>query len=308
MFITEEVIQAAGCRMIQTYIHDLRVIYMGSDNISVNEIENCSIWLSLKKLIESRFGFYSLSLVFINDELPNTMTYPLSMSLQGMIEARGFEGKSLSSLRYSPEARFCLMMTISRGLLFSDSISEEEITGLMLHEIGHDFDFTVYRHINPFQLLCLATNFMKSVKEDTEVAQIIYNFKENKEELQAQHTTSVSKLKLAAITDFMFYFHRVEKKLGKKMYLLGLEQNMCANNVLTEYGLRWLYAYYLMINEDDKEKNANKFADKHGYGRALESGDKKIESELFFKQLSYSLPWLRTFYATSDTSTTSDRY
>lgn len=69
-------------KQMEECIQNLKDEYQDS-LLHLGNIENNSNWQKLRKLLEDKFGFYSLSLILKRDSLPNACTYPVSCTIDG---------------------------------------------------------------------------------------------------------------------------------------------------------------------------------------------------------------------------------
>ena len=127
-------------------------------------VEQSAEWKRIRTLIEEQFGFYSVSLVLLRNAQLNACTYPITWTWDGSVEASKFLIVNKDGMRYTKEAKFCTIICITEGLLFDKEFTEGEIVGVLLHEIGHNFDTTVYKHVGSFVLFSLVLDLMSSIQ------------------------------------------------------------------------------------------------------------------------------------------------
>ena len=127
-------------------------------------VEQSAEWKRIRTLIEEQFGFYSVSLVLLRNAQLNACTYPITWTWDGSVEASKFLIVNKDGMRYTKEAKFCTIICITEGLLFDKEFTEGEIIGVLLHEIGHNFDTTIYKHVGSFVLFSLVLDLMSSIQ------------------------------------------------------------------------------------------------------------------------------------------------
>lgn len=112
-------------------------------------IEKSKEWLRIKELFEQEFGFHSVTFVLDRGQFANAMTIPITHAID-TANADKYVQFTSKGMRYKPEARFCTFIILTEQLLFNLGATPGEVTAILLHEVGHNFDSTVFRHIAPF--------------------------------------------------------------------------------------------------------------------------------------------------------------
>lgn len=166
-------------------------------------------------------------------------------------------------------------MVISSTMISQSNLSSEELMAIILHEIGHNFDKSIYASIKVgnalFVSLCRAfsgdTNGIVNTLSMTNIGkQIGGNIASTVEELK----DSLSPLKKLSmkLKSFMDWFMR------------GVEYLMAPAVILTTP--LWIlcspFSQLMTIPDRKMEEFADSFAAAYGYGPALASGLNKIES------------------------------
>ena len=127
-------------------------------------IEQSEEWKRIRTLIEEQFGFYSVSLLCVRDAQLNACTFAITWTWDGSVDANKYLIVTKNGMRYTKEAKFCTIIAITEGLLFNKDFTEEEVVGVLLHEIGHNFDTTVYKHVGSFVFFSLVIDLMASIQ------------------------------------------------------------------------------------------------------------------------------------------------
>ena len=132
--------------------------------VGVGVVENTKEWKRCKELLETEFGFHSVSFILMRDNSINACTYPITHSFDGSFTATGYMTASSRGVKYTPKAQFCSIVAITEGLLFHPDFTAGEITAVLLHEIGHNFDTAVCSHMAPFVFIQMVISAMYSLQ------------------------------------------------------------------------------------------------------------------------------------------------
>lgn len=131
---------------IQDCFHKVREKYR--DSYMKYNIEGSAEWQELKTAFEDAFGFYSVTLILGRSGIPNAFTLPVSCSLDRVHEIESKVRLSkVEGLKFDPKDKFCTLLCIEECMLFDFDYSDAEITAIMLHEIGHNFQTVGYNHM-----------------------------------------------------------------------------------------------------------------------------------------------------------------
>ena len=131
---------------IQDCFHKVREKF--KDSYMKYNIEGSEEWQKLKASFEEAFGFYCVTLILGRSNIPNAYTFPISMSLDRVYEIESKVRLSKAEgLKLDPKDKFCTLMCIEECLLFDFDYTDAEITAIMLHEVGHNFQTIGYKHM-----------------------------------------------------------------------------------------------------------------------------------------------------------------
>lgn len=97
--------------------------------------------IKLNRLIEDCFGFDCAAISVDQNAQMNAYTFPISYSFDATFfkNPKTMIISSKNGFKYKKEAKYCLWVNITSGLLLNSEITNEEITAVLLHEIGHNF-------------------------------------------------------------------------------------------------------------------------------------------------------------------------
>ena len=234
-------------------------------------VEQSAEWKKIRTLIEEQFGFYSVSLVLLRNAQLNACTYPITWTWDGSVEASKFLIVNKDGMRYTKEAKFCTIICITEGLLFDKEFTEGEIVGVLLHEIGHNFDTTVYKHVGSFVLFSLVLDLMSSIQ--TLDPLLFLSTITTSTGIRKSISTNLNDLmdtKVWAIYDTVKWilsvpFTILDKLLAPilKMFSYGSSAVMGVWTTLMSGGLS---VFIMLGGRYSAENFADKFAGMHGYG------------------------------------------
>lgn len=100
----------------------------------------CKEKAELEDMLCSAFGFECCSFHIHPTVSYNAYTYPISSSVFDFRDFRKLiVSKNGVGVKYKPEANIYLIVSVTKGLMFSSLFTDAEVTALILHEIGHNF-------------------------------------------------------------------------------------------------------------------------------------------------------------------------
>lgn len=234
-------------------------------------VEQSVEWKRIRTLIEEQFGFYSVSLVLLRNAQLNACTYPITWTWDGSVESHKYLIVKKDGMRYTKEAKFCTIICITEGLLFDKEFTEGEIVGVLLHEIGHNFDTTVYKHVGSFVLFSLVLDLMSSIQ--TLDPLLFLSTITTSTGIRRSISTNLNDImdtKVWAIYDTVKWilsapFTILDKLLAPilKMFSYGSSAVMGVWTTLMSGGLS---VFIMLGGRYSAENFADKFAGMHGYG------------------------------------------
>lgn len=96
----------------------------------------------INRLFEDQFGMEVFSLHIIPSKIKNAYTIPIATRFDVAIGnklPKLVEGNLKNGYKFKPKNNLCIVCTIYAGLLLDNTITDEEILAVILHEIGHNF-------------------------------------------------------------------------------------------------------------------------------------------------------------------------
>ena len=110
-----------------------------------------------RELIEealcNAFGFACCQFSVDPSSIMNAYTIPVSSVPFDFKNYKKFVVNSGNGLRYTPEANVYCIIAITSSVFFNPSFTDEEITALILREVGHNFQNVINSKFKPLSLL-----------------------------------------------------------------------------------------------------------------------------------------------------------
>ena len=94
----------------------------------------------ISKAIKDAFGFKAVSLIIKPASLPNAATLPVICGT-----TKDIVDYSSGHPRFKKEAEISCIIEINTPLIFNPEMTDEEVTAVLLHEIGHNFQFDILK-------------------------------------------------------------------------------------------------------------------------------------------------------------------
>lgn len=123
---------------IEEKIGEIRKKYKSSQH-KVNSSKEVK---ELEAMLCKEFGFADLQFTIQMVPLHNAMTIPISIADISQKRAT-LISTSNNGIRYKPEAKAYIVVSVTRGLFFSFEYTDGEIAALIMHEIGHNFQSVI---------------------------------------------------------------------------------------------------------------------------------------------------------------------
>ena len=98
---------------------------------------------ALEEIFRNVFGFKRVHILWIDAVVPNAFTVMSSFVYKGSKESKSIV-KDPSKGYYDKGHNDILFVAVYTGLLSETNLTNEEFMGVILHEIGHNFDYSVY--------------------------------------------------------------------------------------------------------------------------------------------------------------------
>lgn len=113
-------------------VHDIRAEYKEKGNVSILKSVK-----RFEKHVEDMWGFNAFLFDIYIDDVPNACTWCVGSCVN--VDTKYAIEFTNKGYRFSPRSNVAATSKIATALLADESISDEEILAIILHEIGHSF-------------------------------------------------------------------------------------------------------------------------------------------------------------------------
>lgn len=114
----------------------------------------------LEDLICETFGFKAVDITIEPSAVHNACTIPVYMEVFNFKDLRKYIISDGKGVKYTSAANACVMIKITKGLFFSSIYTDEEITALLLHEVGHSFQTAMNNRCRWFNMVEKVVNVL----------------------------------------------------------------------------------------------------------------------------------------------------
>lgn len=269
---------------IEKLMDQFRSKYMGRYMTAIH-CNNDPILLEINRLFEEQFGFGCFSLTIINQPTANAYTFPIDYSID-VINSNKKLIADKNTFRYNKNADYTCMVCIYSGLIFNSEYTTEEVVGVIMHEIGHNFYGAMsYKNTvmtNAYSIIGFIIDIINIAK-----GQIVnplertnmYRKLQQKFKRYMQKNIPV----LQSVSDMITAIQSVSTtvigsiaQLANMLTLGLLNLSISAFNTLIQSNtFTWMFTLPVTLND---EKTADNFATMYGYGPANISAINKMGS------------------------------
>lgn len=256
------------------------------DNIlNFGNVEDNSNWQKLRKLLEDKFGFYSLSLILSRDSSPNACTIPVSCTIDGASKMAKYAVVD-KGLKYNKDCKCCTIIYITDTLFFNEKLSAGEVLSILLHEVGHNFDEVCYKHLCAFNIIDSIFNAIYIlIYNPLQFYQAFLMFTGGRR-IFSQFINSIQGSMLWIFFDVVGNLMSVPVGIVFKIIIPIIKPIL--------YGISTIYnlidpltPFVIACDGYQKEQFADKFVSIHGYGPEYASAMGKLEDEIN----NYGITW-----------------
>lgn len=264
-------------KQMEECIQNLKDEYQDS-LLHLGNIENNDNWQKLRKLLEDKFGFYSLSLILKRDSLPNACTYPVSCTIDGAAQMSKYAVVD-KGLKYNKDCKCCTIIYVTDSLFFNEKLTSAEVLSVLLHEIGHNFDEVCYKHLCAFNVIdSIFYAIFVLINNPLHFYEAFLMFTGGRR-IYSQFMNSIQGCTLWVFFDFIGNLESIPIGIAYKIFL------PIAKPII--YGLSTIYniidpiaPFVLACDGYQKEQFADKFVAIHGYGPEYASAMGKLADEI----------------------------
>ena len=284
MIIQEAYYQKAPkCIEMEKCVQELRQKY-GDENKGIlggrgiGSIEQSAPWQRWRELFEEQFGFESVTLVLMRSEIPNAMTLPITWTFDGVAEAKNKIETTKYGMRYKKSAGFCTVIFITEAMLFHPSLTPAQIVAVLLHEVGHNFDSSIYTFVTGIRFIGMIFEAINSIRSlDITNAIVVLTSLVGIRRGASKAVNSIMQTSLWNIYDVLKWVSTIPSTiLIKALYpvfnMIGL--TLGGISAIAQYPLGFVLSLY---NTYSAEQFSDRFAAMHGYGPELVEGLKVFE-------------------------------
>lgn len=272
---------------IENQLHKFRSKYLTSNIIGAHaspRINSDPDLLQFNRMMEKEFGFGTFSLHIINSSSINAYTFPVDMRFDTKFDMTKKTIYSSTGYRFDPQADFAGIVCIYTGLIFNSHYTTEEIMGIILHEIGHNF-FGSTNDTNCIISSCfklmvwfniLMGNFSIMLTTSNTLDELVIST-----ERRLRENNSI----IIFVIDTVSWISGLAKEL--KTTVLGLLNILTFNSLravgyLIQLFYNTIYTTNIvmltrLIVKYPNERTADNFATMYGYGPALSSAVRKMQ-------------------------------
>ena len=264
-------------KQMEECIQSLKDEYQDS-LLHLGNIENNSNWQKLRKLLEDKFGFYSLSLILKRDSLPNACTYPVSCTIDGAAQMSKYAVVD-KGLKYNKNCKCCTLVYVTDTLFFNEKLTSAEVLSVLLHEIGHNFDEVCYKHLCAFNVIdSIFYAIFVLINNPLHFYEAFLMFTGGRR-IYSQFMNSIQGCMLWVFFDFIGNLVSIPIGIAYKIFLPIIKPIL--------YGISTVYniidpltPFIMACDGYQKEQFADKFVAVHGYGPEYASAMGKLEDEI----------------------------
>lgn len=264
-------------KQMEECIQSLKDEYQDS-LLHLGNIENNSNWQKLRKLLEDKFGFYSLSLILKRDSLPNACTYPVSCTIDGAAQMSKYAVVD-KGLKYNKNCKCCTLVYVTDTLFFNEKLTSAEVLSVLLHEIGHNFDEVCYKHLCAFNVIdSIFYAVFVLINNPLHFYEAFLMFTGGRR-IYSQFMNSIQGCMLWVFFDFIGNLVSIPIGIAYKIFLPIIKPIIYG--ISTIYNIIDPLAPFIMACDGyQKEQFADKFVAIHGYGPEYASAMGKLEDEI----------------------------
>lgn len=165
-----------GVKAIEQQLGKFRRKYMADEKTYMYD-SNCMtdpMKATLEDMICAEFGFGSCYIAIKFTDMYNAMTFPIGIRWD--VNEKNYIHKTKTGYRYDKKADYAAFFIIYAGLIFNPKFTDKEVIGILLHEIGHNFQTSVNVRIGTINYATKVTNLIITVLTFFATAPVMTNF------------------------------------------------------------------------------------------------------------------------------------
>lgn len=271
---------------IENAISRARKKYLGKIALFKNTYSDPDLFF-IQEAIQKAFGFYSVTFILEYNLNPNAYTSPICYNIDMAPEDHIIPYKG--GYRYDKKLHYCTTICITTAAFCDSKFTDQEITGAILHEIGHNFVITKEIE-NPYRSFRSAYEIMKAqtglLKLLTAIPRFVYEKMyslKGKEASGLQWELIRSNPVLSTYYDILFKINTLTTYIARLVRVFNYElygkQTAAKLGTIIGYSLN---SFNINRNQNLVQKKAmeylsDSFATIYGYGPDVISFLKKLE-------------------------------
>lgn len=220
----------------------------------------------LEEIFKKVFGFKEVHILWIDEVVPNAFTIMSSFVYKGSNESKTII-KDLKKGYYDTGHNDILFVAVYTGLLNQTDLTTEEFMGVILHEIGHNFDYSVYNTIYGL-INRLTFSITPKIKNQ------IYDYYKHNSDFKAAHNYTEDVYK--EFLDLREKIRIVDKAIDGAVHTLLLPAYIVCLPILSLSSL--FFSIAGVVADKKKENFSDSFAAAYGYGAGCMSGLIKLNA------------------------------
>ena len=122
---------------IEKLLDEYRKKYMGMYTLIGSQANTDKLLIKINRLFEEQFGFADFALFVIDMADMNAFTFSINSRFD--VNATSKKLVNAKSFKFNKDSGYAVLTCIFAGLIFNPTFTTEEVLGIILHEIGHNF-------------------------------------------------------------------------------------------------------------------------------------------------------------------------
>lgn len=120
--------------------------------------------ITFNRMMEDLFGFGTFELYIMPGTALDGFTIPVTRATT-IKDPKSLLIKTSSGIKYDKKANLGVLVIITSGFLVRDEFNDEELFGIILHEIGHNFQEALVSSISNISSIMLVTGYIMDIIE-----------------------------------------------------------------------------------------------------------------------------------------------
>ena len=232
--------------------------------------------------IKKEFGFTGFSLFLYYSLEPNAFTFCAHGFIDKLVPLTRSLQKKDKRLIFNKEDNIGIVTFISSSMIFNKSFTTKELMGIILHEIGHNFEVSILNMTTPIRFVQLVDRIIEDIRRNSSIINITSNIFFNSSLFQkflnfidnkfTKNNSAISEIMFSIFVTYIMFFNSVVRLLP--------------GGILNPKDI--ILHIFNLITGNTSEKLADTFAVYYGYGPELTSGLNKMNGIMKIYSITYS--------------------